>query len=156
MYIRELATTILLLTGLLLAGCTVSAPSSGAPDAQNGQAIAAAPPAPMATAPDTMEQAPKADPSNVDRSCRTDSDCAVKDVGNCCGAYPMCVNTNASTNPAAVQAQCGKDGLASVCGFREVAGCSCKQGRCESKQPSMGGLVESQESVSGTPVGEDR
>jgi hypothetical protein len=65
------------------------------------------------------------------RACKTDADCAVKDVGNCCGAFPMCVNKDAKTDPAAVQAQCAKDGMASVCGFKEVSGCQCVQGTCQ-------------------------
>ena len=64
------------------------------------------------------------------RSCRTDSDCVVKDVGNCCGAMPACVNKDSPTDPAAVRAQCAKDGMASVCGFTEIAGCRCANGQC--------------------------
>ena len=66
----------------------------------------------------------------VDASCRTDADCAVKDVGNCCGYFPACVNKDSPTNPAAVRAQCAKDGMASVCGFREISACSCNAGQC--------------------------
>jgi hypothetical protein len=72
-----------------------------------------------------------ADIQNPDRSCKTDSDCTVKDVGNCCGYFPMCTHKNAKTDPKAVQAQCAKSGMASVCGFQEVSGCQCVQGRCE-------------------------
>ena len=67
----------------------------------------------------------------VDYSCRTSADCAVKNVGNCCGAFPSCVNKDAKTDPAAVQAQCAKAGMASVCGFQEVSGCQCVQGECQ-------------------------
>ena len=69
-------------------------------------------------------------PVTVDRSCRTSADCAVKDVGNCCGAYPSCVNRNSRTDPAGVQAECAKRGMASVCGFPDVTGCECVEGRC--------------------------
>ena len=72
------------------------------------------------------------DASGPDRRCETDSDCAVKNVGNCCGYYPMCVNKDARTDPEGVRAQCERDGLASVCGFPEVRGCRCVAGRCES------------------------
>jgi hypothetical protein len=150
MNIREFATAALF--AFLLIGCTAPSTSPDAPNADSGRTIAAGDPA---TAPksvasaaadpasDTMERAPGFAPSNLDRSCRTDSDCEVKDVGNCCGAYPMCVNKDASTNPAAVRAQCAKDGIASVCGFREVAGCTCKQGRCEdiARIPGAGSLI---------------
>lgn len=67
----------------------------------------------------------------LDRSCRTDADCTVKNVGNCCGAYPACVNRNSPTDPAAVQAQCQREGRSSVCGFKEVSGCQCVQGQCQ-------------------------
>ncbi len=71
-----------------------------------------------------------ADPSIVNRSCKTDADCTVKDVGNCCGYYPACVNINAKTDPKAVQAQCAKSGMASVCGFPEISDCKCVKGQC--------------------------
>jgi len=140
----------------LLAGCSAPSPSSDVPGAETAP-VASAPtaaPAPqpaLATTPtpasgtDSSAPAPPSrepprgapptafDPANPDRACRTDSDCAVKDVGNCCGAFPMCVNKDAKTDPAAVRAQCEKDGMASICGFQEVAGCQCVQGRCENQ-----------------------
>lgn len=70
-------------------------------------------------------------PVVVDRSCRTDADCAVKDVGNCCGYYPACVNKDSPTDPAAVRAQCQRQGMASVCGFREISACICNAGQCQ-------------------------
>ena len=70
-------------------------------------------------------------PALVDRSCKTDADCVVKDVGNCCGYYPACVNKDSPTDPAAVKAQCAASGMASVCGFAEVTACTCNAGKCE-------------------------
>ncbi len=122
---------------LLLAGCTAPTSSQSAPAAQQPVAAKPAPAAPatspVAQTPDTMETtapAPKSADS-LGRSCNTNSDCAVKDVGNCCGAYPMCVNKDTRTDPAAVRAQCAKDGMASICGFQEVSGCQCVKGQCE-------------------------
>lgn len=66
----------------------------------------------------------------IDRSCRSDADCTVKNVGNCCGAYPACVNVASPTDPAGVQAQCQAQGMMGVCGFTEIQGCSCLQGQC--------------------------
>src|SRR3546814_9489462 len=63
--------------------------------------------------------------------CKADSDCAVKNVGNCCGAMPACVHKDSPVDPAAVQSQCAKDGRVGVCGFREIKSCSCNAGRCE-------------------------
>lgn len=67
---------------------------------------------------------------NVDTSCRVDADCTVKDVGNCCGYYPACVNVSSPTDPAGVQASCQARGMMSVCGFRQISGCRCVAGTC--------------------------
>jgi hypothetical protein len=127
------------LTALLLIGCTAPTPTPDVPSAQpaptapvaSGRSVEPPVTAPPAAAPPSVEMAPAADASNPSRSCKIDSDCSVKNVGNCCGAFPSCVNKNAKTDPAAVQAQCAKAGMASVCGFREVGGCQCVQGQCQ-------------------------
>ena len=66
----------------------------------------------------------------IDQSCRTDADCTVKNVGNCCGAYPACVNVASPTDPAGVQARCQAQGMMGVCGFTEIQGCSSIQSQC--------------------------
>lgn len=71
------------------------------------------------------------DPLAPDRSCRTAADCAVKNVGNCCGMMPACVNRDAPVDPAAVKAQCEREGRMSVCGFNDVQACACVAGTCE-------------------------
>ena len=137
MRLRHLAFAAL--TALLLIGCTAPTPSSDAPKAPAAERTEPPPasqptapaPAPNAQILDTMETASNISASNPNRSCKTNSDCAVKDVGNCCGAYPMCVSKDAKTDPAAVRAQCAKDGMASTCGFQEVSGCECVKGQCE-------------------------
>ncbi len=141
MRLRHLAFAALI--ALLLVGCTAPTPSSDAPKAPAAERTAPPPasqptapapapsPAPNAQIPDTMERASSINASNPKRSCKTNSDCAVKDVGNCCGTFPMCVSKDAKTDPAAVRAQCAKDGMASVCGFQEVSGCQCVKGQCE-------------------------
>ncbi|GAB1597099.1 hypothetical protein [Lysobacter claricitrinus] len=63
-------------------------------------------------------------------SCATDSDCAVKNVGSCCGAMPACVNRNSPVDPAAVQAECARQGMSSTCGFKDIQSCSCVAGTC--------------------------
>lgn len=73
-------------------------------------------------------------PAQVDRSCSTDADCTVKNVGNCCGYYPACVNADSPTDPEGVQAQCAAQGRAGVCGFPEIAGCQCVQGTCQDQR----------------------
>jgi hypothetical protein len=74
---------------------------------------------------------PNVAPVQVDYSCRTDADCTVKNVGNCCGYYPACVNVDSPTDPEGVQQQCAKEGMVSVCGWAEISSCSCVQGRCQ-------------------------
>ena len=69
----------------------------------------------------------------IDRSCRSNSDCAVKDVGNCCGAMPACVNNDSPTDPAGVQAACAKSGRMGVCGFKAIESCQCTQGQCKDR-----------------------
>ena len=72
---------------------------------------------------------------DLDTSCRVDSDCAVKNVGSCCGYQPACVNANAQVDPQAVQADCARRGIAGVCGFVEIQSCACVNSRCEAPAP---------------------
>lgn len=71
------------------------------------------------------------DAAGVDYSCRTDADCTIKNVGNCCGYYPACVNVDSPTFPEQVQAECAASGLSSICGFPSLTGCQCVDNRCE-------------------------
>jgi len=70
----------------------------------------------------------------VDRSCTTDADCTVKNVGNCCGYYPACVNVDSPTDPEGVQGECASTGRVGVCGFPEISGCQCVQGTCQDQR----------------------
>lgn len=74
--------------------------------------------------------------TTVDSTCKTSADCAVKDVGNCCGAMPACVNKDSPTDPAAVKAQCQAKGMMGACGFREITACQCDNGQCVSADPA--------------------
>ncbi|MGY0505987.1 hypothetical protein [Luteimonas sp. e5] len=69
-------------------------------------------------------------PAAVDTSCRTDADCTVKNVGNCCGYYPACVNVNAKVDPQAVADECRRTGRVGVCGFPDISACRCVSGQC--------------------------
>lgn len=80
-------------------------------------------------------------PGAVDYTCRTDADCMVKDVGNCCGYYPACVNKDSPTFPEQVKAECEKQGLMAVCGFPEISGCRCVQGRCAAASAEGGEVL---------------
>ena len=83
---------------------------------------------------------------NIDRSCKVDADCVVKDVGNCCGYYPACVNKSSTPDPHAVQESCRKSGRMSVCGFQEISSCSCVEGKCKAESTPL--------SITGLPVTE--
>lgn len=89
-------------------------------DAQRSQRTAPAP-----------AEAPAGVPVKINTSCTRDADCVVKNVGNCCGYYPACVNVNSPTDPAGVQAQCAREGMMSVCGFPSISSCQCVAGECQ-------------------------
>jgi hypothetical protein len=115
-------------------GDAARAPSDAAPPGRTRTAPPMSDPLPPQQVPETAAENRPASTDAVaalDRSCRTAADCAVKNVGNCCGYMPACVNTNAKPDPDAVQAQCAKQGMASVCGFQEIRSCQCVQGKCE-------------------------
>jgi hypothetical protein len=148
--IRNILLTASLAALAVAAGCTVSAPDNTSParsDAATASTDAAPPaptPVPAARTPQPPSAAPPMSdplppevmpsPVTLDYSCRVDSDCAVKNVGNCCGMMPACVNRNSPTDLAAVQAECARSGMSSVCGFVEIAACGCVSNRCEPQQ----------------------
>ena len=70
---------------------------------------------------------------SVDRTCKINSDCAVKNVGSCCGQRPACVNKDSRTFPDQVRAQCTKEHRMGVCGFPSISGCECVAGKCEAQ-----------------------
>jgi len=114
----------------VLAAC--AAPASVSPSTDS-----AAVESPSTPTPPTSEPQPPtrgSQPVVVDYSCRSHGDCAVKDVGNCCGAMPACVNKDSPTDPQAVRAQCAAGGQMGICGFQEISSCQCVSGRCESAQ----------------------
>ncbi|MBB4130740.1 hypothetical protein [Xanthomonas sp. 3075] len=92
----------------------------------------AAPPTEAATPPPATGSA-TGKPITITTTCRTDADCTVKNVGNCCGAFPACVNVDSATDPKGVMAQCQASGMMSVCGFREISACQCVAGQCAAK-----------------------
>ncbi len=69
--------------------------------------------------------------ASIDYSCQTDADCEIKDVHNCCGYYPECVNADARTDADLVGELCQNEGMASICGFPSIDACRCSEGRCE-------------------------
>jgi hypothetical protein len=107
------------------------APIPPPPEPQDG-AVSIGPDATGVTAPTIAVGEPNPGaPGVVDRSCDTDADCAIKDVGSCCGYAPACVNKDSPTFPEQVQARCAKDGRMGICGFPAISGCKCTAGQCE-------------------------
>ena len=111
------------LAALCLALATACAPGASAPAPESVPPIASAPAAGAALA---------------DRSCAVAADCAVKNVGNCCGYQPACVNRDAAVDPDAVRAACERSGMASVCGWQDIQACDCVQERCEAVHGAIG------------------
>ena len=131
MILRLLATALVL---ALLAACAPSRDAATSP-AQEAIAHEDSPPkAPGGTESPPGRTTPGATKAigNVDYSCTTDAHCTVKDVGNCCGYYPACVNVDSPTFPEQVKAACAESGTAGICGFPSISGCQCVEGRCES------------------------
>ena len=115
-----------------LAACTAPPSSSASAGAASpGAPQAATPAAPEKPRPQTGGPLPaERMAAKIDRSCRADADCAVKDVRNCCGAMPACVNVDAKIDPARVQEDCKRGGGFAVCGFPAIEGCKCAGGQC--------------------------
>ena len=66
----------------------------------------------------------------IDYRCNVNADCKVKNIGNCCGYYPKCVNSRANVNPELVSSICQKEGINSICGYQEINRCECVQSQC--------------------------
>jgi hypothetical protein len=141
---RRLLTALLVSSLLALPACAAPQPGSVAsatPPTQDAttpsEDAQAAPPAVRARAPEPTPKERQTEsagaPVKLDFTCKSDADCAVKNVGNCCGAKPACVNANSPTDPEGVKAECARKGMMSVCGFKAIEGCQCVQGQCKDK-----------------------
>ncbi|MBD8528223.1 hypothetical protein [Pseudomarimonas arenosa] len=129
-----LAAIAILMLALALSACAASRPG---PDDRLLLGGSSAQPSPAPSS-----NMVKAKPGEVDYSCKVDADCAVKDVGNCCGYYPQCVNADSPTFPDQVKAECAREGRSSICGFPSIESCQCVQGRCAAKTGMQGGEQE--------------
>ena len=85
----------------------------------------------------TNEKAAASKPGEVDFSCKSNSDCKIKDVGSCCGYRPACVNKDSQTYPEQVKAECAKNSMAGICGFPSISSCACTNNKCEGVAGSM-------------------
>lgn len=59
----------------------------------------------------------------IDLSCREGLDCQIKDVGNQCGYYPMCVNKKFIPKPPELNSI--------ICGFPSIKECQCLNNQCQ-------------------------
>lgn len=127
-------TRLFLLIALAFSLAACAAPSATEPATGNlAGSTPPPPPAPPKAPPPMSSPLPPREvrqEAAVNTACRTSADCAVKNVGNCCGAMPACVNKDSPTDPAAVQAACAAKGMMSVCGFKEISACQCDNGQC--------------------------
>jgi hypothetical protein len=115
--------------GVMLVLLLVLAACAGGPHAANGDA------------PPITKESPLS-ANEVDYSCSVDADCTVKNVGNCCGYYPACVNRDSPTFPELVQQRCEAEGMSSICGFPTIERCTCIAGRCEAVTGAHDGGLE--------------
>jgi hypothetical protein len=133
----------LLLMGCL-AACAGSGEANGDPDRAASPAQGETPSLALAAEPDVARRPPEdlLTEGGVYYGCRTDADCAVKNVGNCCGYYPACVNAGSPTFPDKVKADCAAEGRMGVCGFPQIRGCECLEGRCRNLSGAAPGEVQ--------------
>lgn len=68
---------------------------------------------------------------SIDYSCRSDADCTIKDIRNCCGYYPKCVNSNAVPNQELVIDLCEISESMPICGFQTINNCVCIDNTCQ-------------------------
>lgn len=69
--------------------------------------------------------------ASLNYSCEVDTDCEVKDIRNCCGYYPACLNKNAIPDQTKVKTLCEKEAMVSICGFPQIETCLCVNGNCQ-------------------------
>lgn len=123
---------------LLIALAALASGACTAPQPASAQAPALASRSDVVPMPFASELAAH---DGVRLDCRTDTDCEVRDIGNCCGSYPTCVNTTSTVDPAAVARECTDKGMASVCGYPEIRGCICDAGTCAAAPTDADGLL---------------
>ena len=68
---------------------------------------------------------------SIEYSCQVNSDCVIRDVRNCCGYYPKCINRNSDTKPELVQELCRLTDTMAICGFPTINSCVCNNNVCE-------------------------
>mmetsp|Transcript_26191 Transcript_26191/g.77483 ORF Transcript_26191/g.77483 Transcript_26191/m.77483 type:complete len:144 (-) Transcript_26191:428-859(-) len=73
-----------------------------------------------------------------DYYCNEHTDCAVKNVGNCCGNFPECVSVSFCPDLPSVESWCKSNDISSVCGWHNVQACVCENKKCQGVQCADG------------------
>ena len=68
---------------------------------------------------------------SIDYSCTSDVECTIKDIRNCCGYYPKCVNINSIPNQKLVIDLCEISESMPICGFQTINHCVCINNICQ-------------------------
>eukprot|EP00584_Thalassiosira_punctigera_P012256 CAMPEP_0172563668 /NCGR_PEP_ID=MMETSP1067-20121228/101467_1 /TAXON_ID=265564 ORGANISM="Thalassiosira punctigera, Strain Tpunct2005C2" /NCGR_SAMPLE_ID=MMETSP1067 /ASSEMBLY_ACC=CAM_ASM_000444 /LENGTH=114 /DNA_ID=CAMNT_0013354159 /DNA_START=34 /DNA_END=374 /DNA_ORIENTATION=+ len=74
------------------------------------------------------------EPPAIETSCATNTDCAVKNVGNCCGSYLQCANKDFTPDLNATAEWCKANDIESECGWIDIRACVCEGGSCAGVQ----------------------
>jgi len=77
--------------------------------------------------PETME----AYYQELQQGCKEDTDCEIKDIGNCCGNMPGCVLKEKTPDLFVLKSICKREQVMGICGFKPVSTCICENGRCK-------------------------
>jgi hypothetical protein len=72
------------------------------------------------------------DSGSASFACQTANDCAILNVGSCCGYFPRCASSN-----AIFSAPDCSDGVVGACGFPAIDSCACELGQCVSLQAGV-------------------
>lgn len=132
-------TRLSLIAALMLLAACASPPAPVADAAAESTAVAE----PEIAAPMAADPAASTlpDPPALNLRCQADADCAVKNIGNCCGFMPACVNKTSPTAPELVLARCAASGEEPICDHPMIYACLCEQGICRA-DPSVGSPVD--------------
>lgn len=74
--------------------------------------------------------------NSLNASCKTDDDCVIKNIENCCGYYPKCLSKEAVLNPEEVERLCEGEN-ATGCPIASLGYCRC-QGESSSRKKCVG------------------
>lgn len=129
---------------LPLAACNAGRAAQGPVDAAPPMSPAPSAGAASSASIDSVASSTAAQPlpelGDKGRACKSDADCAIKDVGSCCGYRPQCLNKDTPTFPEQVKERCAREGRVSTCGVLAISGCQCVSGQCQ-------GVLQADESL---------